>query len=524
MHYGIKEIDEQFFLLSEYAPGHSLKDWLKFNSRASWSIKRPIFDHILQGVSDLHQAKIVHRDLKPSNIILTEGLNMPKIIDFGLIKLEDSLDTHSLDYSGSRFYKDPSNIRRGIKESDYSTDVYALGLVLYELIVGQNPWIANSLPYEEIFNQAVIYRNVMEFDQKFRLDALPQEVETIKKTIRFATMFDKTHRLKTVDEMRAVMNGASQPAEPPQQPLRTAIVNAPRVEPRKQPPDSDTTTHLAREALKNAVDAPKPTPRHADAPRPFPLRGMMTLALLAAVGWGLFSLRDDALRLWNEWMTRKPPVIVALTLLPTPVPSQEGKLTPTLAPTETPTPQPTPTVEQSTPTPEPTATPQPTPSPKLTPTPQPAPTVWPLPNVSVSYTYHRKGMAAFAPLSSGSVLYSGDAYKIRLTSQADAYLYIIQVDSSGIVNRIFPNEWAPGNRNPVKAGASYILPGEKETETLRLDNHPGAETIYALAYPQRQDVLEGDVSSLSKAEFLRMIDAAGQCSSCVDVFEIDHRK
>ena len=143
----------------------------------------------------------------------------------------------------------------------------------------------------------------------------------------------------------------------------------------------------------------------------------------------------------------------------------------------------------------------------------------PLPQVTLEYLK----LPDKTPFSNGSALRSFEFYKIRLTSSQDAFLYVIQVDSGGVVGRMFPNALSPDNRNPARAGKMYALPSE--SGAFRLDDHPGTETIYTLAYPQVHDILEGDVSRFSTQEFRRLIyNADGHCSACVDVFRIEHRK
>lgn len=233
---------------------------------------------------------------------------------------------------------------------------------------------------------------------------------------------------------------------------------------------------------------------------------MMTLAALLAAGALGVMYFDDGMRLWNDFQAKRRPQ---------PIAAPQPTNAPTAVPSATPSPLPSPTA-----TAQPSPTAQPTATPTENPTPTPKPTIWPLPSADLTYTHHRAGMTAFAALRQGNVLHSGDAYKIRLTSSADAFFYLIQVDSGGRVNRMFPN---PSASNPMRKGKQYMLPSE--TGAFRLDNHPGTETIYVLAYPQRQEALEGDLSSWSNKQFLRLIqDAAGECSSCVDIFRIEHRK
>ncbi len=486
--YGVHEIEENFFLLNDYVPSDgNLKLWIRHNAQTAWRVKKALFLKILCGVRDLHQAGIIHRDLKPQNILLTSETKIPKIIDFGLVKLEGVDLSKSGDLSGTFAYKDPSVGFKGIKYADRTADIYALGILLYELIVGQHPWEANRIVTEAFFEHIHDKDNVFDIDRQFRLDAAPDEIAAVKETIRRATnFFAPEKRPQSADEMTRLLGGIPEPVRPA----------LPRVETPDKPADSDSTTQVVRQALLN--EQKLQNDNHPK--RPFPAHGMMTLAALLAAGALGVMYFDDGMRFWNDMQAKwRPQPIVA------PQPTNA----PTAVPSATPSP-----------IPSPTATAQPSPTPTKNPTPTPKPTVWPLPSADLTYTYHRAGMTAFAALRQGNVLHSGDAYKIRLTSSADAFFYLIQLDSGGRVNRMFPN---PSASNPMRKGKQYVLPSE--TGAFRLDNHPGIEMIYVLAYPQRQEALEGDLSSWSNKQFLRLIqDAAGECSSCVDIFRIEHRK
>ena len=215
--YGYREIDENFFLLSDFVAGESLRVWIDDHQGMAWPVKKAMCLKILQGVRDLHRAGIVHRDLKPSNILISLETQTPKIIDFGLVKLDDSSLTMSGDFSGSTYYKDPDLVQawEGIKAVDQASDVYALGILLYEMIMGQNPWSANRLPYEDLFNQIAGNDNVLDIDSQFRLDATPEEVKAVKELLRLSTCFERSARLQTVEEMLARLGASSDAAKLP---------------------------------------------------------------------------------------------------------------------------------------------------------------------------------------------------------------------------------------------------------------------------------------------------------------------
>ena len=207
--YGYRELHDHFFMLADFVAGDKLSDWIADHLEMPWPARKALFLQILAGVRDLHQAGIIHRDLKPANILITLETQLPKIIDFGLAKLDDSNLTMSGDFSGSKFYKDPGLVGawEGIKAGDRASDVYALGIMLYEMVMGQNPWQANHLPYEELFNQIAGNDNVLDLDQQFQLAAPPDEIRAVQDAIRLSTRFDRAARLQSVAELLTRLGG-----------------------------------------------------------------------------------------------------------------------------------------------------------------------------------------------------------------------------------------------------------------------------------------------------------------------------
>src|SRR5579864_1895824 len=137
------------YFVMEYVPGSPITDYCD-KKQLTLKERLHLFLQVCDGVRHAHQKAIIHRDLKPSNLLIQEvdGKAIPKIIDFGLAKAMGPRITDATMYTevgamvGTPAYMSPEQADSRERNIDTRTDVYSLGVILYELLVG-------ALPFEE---------------------------------------------------------------------------------------------------------------------------------------------------------------------------------------------------------------------------------------------------------------------------------------------------------------------------------------------------------------------------------------
>jgi serine/threonine protein kinase len=148
--YGAAVTDDGIpYFVMEYVEGDRLDTYCERN-QLSISARLELFRKICSAVSYAHQRLIIHRDLKPANIRVT-AQGEPKLLDFGIAKLLDDDETNAAQQTMTLAavmtpdYASPEQVRG--ERMTTQSDVYSLGVVLYELLTGQKPYsTAGSRP------------------------------------------------------------------------------------------------------------------------------------------------------------------------------------------------------------------------------------------------------------------------------------------------------------------------------------------------------------------------------------------
>jgi eukaryotic-like serine/threonine-protein kinase len=146
--FDIGEIDGRMYFTMPFVTGASLSAVVTEKGKPTLKQALSWFEQIVAGVACAHKAGIIHRDLKPSNILL-DADGRPRVADFGLAKRSHDANraemTNNGQLLGTPLYMSPEQARDG-KEVTASTDVYALGGILYCLLTGHAPFRSDSVP------------------------------------------------------------------------------------------------------------------------------------------------------------------------------------------------------------------------------------------------------------------------------------------------------------------------------------------------------------------------------------------
>ncbi len=344
--YALLPDGDDLFMVMEYVEGETFEELLRRQRRLPPAQAVPLLGQALSGIEQAHHHGVIHRDIKPANLILTPGGTV-KVMDFGIARLRGSQRMTRTHFTiGTAAYMAPEQVRS--HDLDARADVYALGILLYELLTGR-------VPFQSASTFEVMQAHLQTPPPPPSTFAeLPPELEQIvlralekSPDDRFpsaAALHDALHALAlpepsldlrrpTVPEtpvpQTPVPAEPSEPAAVPPQPPQgeDETVLATPSAPRDRPRELDETVLLSAYTPAAGTDAketiaPRTPPQTAADPTPErdlrPLALAAAVLLVLAIGLALLSQRSvrslDAEDLAEQ--TAEPETEVAAPLLP----------------------------------------------------------------------------------------------------------------------------------------------------------------------------------------------------------------
>ncbi len=139
--HALRETEFGVFMVMEYVEAKTISDWIRENGAFSWEDTIQISKQLLNAVGHAHKVGVIHRDIKPSNILLSKDFRV-KVTDFGLAKVirqHGPSSTVTQMRAGTLYYMSPEQVK-GLKNVDFRSDIYSLGMTLYEMLVGRTPF------------------------------------------------------------------------------------------------------------------------------------------------------------------------------------------------------------------------------------------------------------------------------------------------------------------------------------------------------------------------------------------------
>jgi serine/threonine protein kinase/Tfp pilus assembly protein PilF len=198
--YDLNKADSSYFITMEYIPGGDLKRFIRRSKQLSIETAVSIAKQICEGLVEAHRLGVVHRDLKPNNIMIDDDGNA-RIMDFGIAR---SLETKGITGAGVMIgtpeYMSPEQVES--KEIDQRSDIYSLGIILYEMMTGRLPFEGDTPFAVGVKQKSELPENPRTFNSRITEDLSRLILKCLEK--------EKEKRYQSAGEVRSGLSGIEQ--------------------------------------------------------------------------------------------------------------------------------------------------------------------------------------------------------------------------------------------------------------------------------------------------------------------------
>ncbi len=195
---------DELLLVMQYIEGESLEEVILRGVRERrpmrWDDAIRIFYQVLDGVGAAHAEGVIHRDLKPANILIRNKDGVVKVTDFGIAKPvgQDERKTDTKGIIGSVHYMAPEQVK-GLKDLDLRCDVYALGILLFQMLTGRVPFDAD--------NTYDVLRKQVEDPLPSLLALRPDVPPAVEGIVQRACAKERAHRFGSCAQFKQALEG-----------------------------------------------------------------------------------------------------------------------------------------------------------------------------------------------------------------------------------------------------------------------------------------------------------------------------
>ena len=188
-------------LIMEFVDGRALDKMIGQDvGPIPWKKALPLFIQILDGIGYAHSKGIVHRDIKPANILISKE-GQVKVTDLGIAKIAGQQGmTRTGAQLGTPYYESPEQIQ-GAKDVDHRSDIYSLGMTLYEMLAGRLPFDTDGTTSEFKIMSSIVNRG----DHLDPREHYPHIPEWLVKTVQKATHLDPEKRFQSCEHFKQVI-------------------------------------------------------------------------------------------------------------------------------------------------------------------------------------------------------------------------------------------------------------------------------------------------------------------------------